>query len=248
MSLPLAWAGDPEDQSPGDRSPANSSTEDQSPDQSPDQSGDEYSFNWLDPDKKIYVLQNRKYVKAGHPLLSALGGMGFSEPYRTTYNLDGRFAYYISESWGVEIFYAYTWNSPNNTYNALLAASGSGSGLPEIREIHSRYGGMIQFVPWYAKINVFNSIIYFDWYFGLGAGGLQTFVGAPNQKGSIASFPEQDLMGIFFSTGHLFHLFDQFVLRLDVTGTFYQAQVYGSSGDNVWYSNYNFGLGLGWRF
>jgi len=35
---------------------------------------DEYNFNWLDPEKKIYVLQNRKFLKGGHVLLSVTGG------------------------------------------------------------------------------------------------------------------------------------------------------------------------------
>src|SRR3954465_6960282 len=38
------------------------------------QADDEYSFNWLDPDKKIYVLQNRRYLKAERAELSVLVG------------------------------------------------------------------------------------------------------------------------------------------------------------------------------
>ena len=33
---------------------------------------DEYNFSWLDPDKKIYVLQNRKYRKAGRVMFSGM--------------------------------------------------------------------------------------------------------------------------------------------------------------------------------
>ena len=33
-----------------------------------DNSGNDYSFRWLDPDKKIYVLQNRKFTKANRPI------------------------------------------------------------------------------------------------------------------------------------------------------------------------------------
>ena len=47
----------------------------------------EYDFSWLDPDKKIYVIQNRKYLKAKRALVSVLGGLGLSNPYRTTYNV-----------------------------------------------------------------------------------------------------------------------------------------------------------------
>jgi hypothetical protein len=118
---------------------------------------EEYNFNWLDPDKKIYVLQNRKYLKGGHPILSVLGGVGFSNPYASTYNLDGRFAFYITEVWGIEAFYTYTVNSPNSTLQALgIAAPNT---LPNVRQIRAQFGGQLHYVPWYAKINVFNSIL-----------------------------------------------------------------------------------------
>ena len=48
------------------RSPAGLSGAERAPAASGDgsNSDDEYNFNWLDPEKKIYVLQNRKYLKA----------------------------------------------------------------------------------------------------------------------------------------------------------------------------------------
>ena len=36
--------------------------------------GDTYSFSWLDPDKEVFVLQNRKYRKKGRLHLNAGGG------------------------------------------------------------------------------------------------------------------------------------------------------------------------------
>ena len=39
-------------------------------DASPNSSDEEYNFKWLDPDKKVYVLQNRKYRKALRPFFS----------------------------------------------------------------------------------------------------------------------------------------------------------------------------------
>ena len=36
---------------------------------------DIYEFSWLDPDKEVYVLQNRKYKKSGHIHLNAGGGV-----------------------------------------------------------------------------------------------------------------------------------------------------------------------------
>jgi outer membrane beta-barrel protein len=206
---------------------------------------DEYSFNWLDPDKKIYVLQNRKYLKGNHPVVSVLGGAGFSNPYKTTYNLDGRFAYYINETWGVELFYTLTTNSNNSTLVALgLAAPNT---LPSIREIRSQTGAMLHYVPWYAKINVFNNILYFDWYFGVGLASISSYVDQRTSYSAASNFAAQSLYGLLISTGHEYHLSQNLLVRLDVSSAIYHAPVSGLTGDSAWYSNINFGLGLGWK-
>ena len=46
---------------------------------------DDYNFSWLDPDKKIYVLQNRKFRKANAAQLFLMGGMGLGETYRKAF-------------------------------------------------------------------------------------------------------------------------------------------------------------------
>jgi outer membrane beta-barrel protein len=231
-----AWAGQPElpDFEGGSRESAHRAKSEDG----------EYDFNWLDPEKKIYVLQNRKFLKSGHALLSVMGGIGFSNPYRSSYNVDPRFTFYISESFGIELFYTYTGNYENSTFRALTVASGS-SALPQIREVRSQFGGAIQYVPWYAKINVFNVILHFDWYFNGGVGDVQTFVDTRVNVSSPSRFVQQDLMGLFISTGQLFHITQSFDVRLDVTGSYYQAPINGLTGETSWYSNYNFGIGAG---
>ncbi len=204
---------------------------------------DEFSFNWLDTDKKIYVLQNRKFLKAGHPLISGMVGVGFSNPYRTTYNLDPRLTYFISESWALEVFYTYTSNKSNSTFDALVTASSSA--IPLIREIRGQYGAFLQYIPWYAKINVFNTILHFDWYFGAGAGQVQSYVDTRSNKTAASNFVQQDKLGLFFNTGHYYHITQNFDVRIDVTGAFYQAPINGLTGETSWYSNYNFGFGVG---
>src|SRR4051812_8420795 len=82
---------------------------------------DEYNFSWLDPDKKIYVLQNRRYTKAGRALLSGMLNTSIAQPYRNSYGIDARAAYYFSEMWGLEAFYGLFSNSQNSTDEALAA-------------------------------------------------------------------------------------------------------------------------------
>ncbi len=205
---------------------------------------DEYNFNWLDPEKKIYVLQNRRYTKAGKVFVSALFGSGFSNPYRSTLNIEPRFAYYMSESFGAEFFYTYTSNSSNNTQRALENASTT---LPVIREIRSQMGAMLNWAPWYAKINVFNKVLYFDWYLSAGVASMNTAVDTRTSTAAASNFQTQNLVGIYVGTGHQFYISESFIGRLDFSGTFYQAQVFGTSGENTWFSNFNLGLGIGLR-
>ena len=206
---------------------------------------EDYDFSWLDPDKKIYVLQNRKYRKANRPVAFVMGGVGMSNPYKSSLNLDGRLAYYVSELFGIEGFYTLTSNSSNTTLKALETASPNA--LPKVRQIDSLAGGMIHFVPWYAKINVFNRILYFDWYFGAGLGIINTSVNTRERVSQSESLQKQNFTALMFSTGHQYYINDHFIARIDLAGAFYKAPINGLTGESSWYSNYNFALGIGWR-
>lgn len=206
---------------------------------------EEYRFDWLDPDKKIYVLQNRKYRKARKLLLSGALGLGLSDPYRTTYTFDPRIAYYISENWAVEAFYTFSMSNENSTFDALVNASPST--LPVIRKVNSQIGLLAQWSPWYAKINVFNSILYFDWYFAAGLGLLRTEIDTRASATDPNNFVSQDRLGFFIGTGHQYHLSEGTIFKIDFTGAFYQAPVFGNSGGNTWFSNFNITFGIGAR-
>ncbi|OFZ85292.1 MAG: hypothetical protein A2603_04535 [Bdellovibrionales bacterium RIFOXYD1_FULL_55_31] len=208
-------------------------------------SGDEYSFSWLDPEKKIYVLQNRRYGKAHRLLLSAMAGTGFSNPYRTSYILEPRVAFYVSESIGFEAFHTLTSNRTNATFDALQQSQPSI--WPVVREIKSQSGILAHWVPWYAKINVFNKILYFDWYFSGGIGTLQTALETRNVTNGPSTFTDQSFTALYLGTGHQYHVTRDFSVRLDFTSAFYQAPVMGLSGSKSLYSNLNFGIGVGLR-
>ncbi len=214
----------------------------------------EYNFSWLDPDKKIYVLQNRRYRKAGNPHLYMMGGMSLGDTYRSVYQVQPRMAVWFNEDFGLEVFYSGRSNSPNNAYKALDQAitTGGVSKSPYIREVRSQFGVLFNWAPWYAKINVFNSILYFDWYFSLGAGTLGTDIGpkTKDDAASAASWSTENLFAVFVGTGHLFHINEHWMVRLDALGHFYSAPIYGGLPgaplDKSIFSNFalNFGVGL----
>jgi outer membrane beta-barrel protein len=211
---------------------------------------DDYNFSWLDPEKKIYVLQNRKFRKAGGAHVYLLGGVALAETYRTSYQVQPRLATWFNEDFGLEVFYTGRFNSPNNAYRALEKSVGSGT-TPLIREIKSQFGVLFNWAPWYAKINVFDTVMYFDWYFSLGAGTMSSEIG-PNTKENpvyTSQWQSENLFAVYLGTGQIFHLSDLFKVRLDFLGHFYSAPVFagipGAPQDKSIFSSFTFNLGIG---
>ncbi len=210
---------------------------------------DDYDFSWLDPEKKIYVLQNRKFRKTGGVHLSVLGGMGISEPYRQAFQYQPRVGFWFNEDFGLEAFYTGRFNSPNGTYKTFAqAVVGTG---PFIREIDSQIGVLLNWAPWYSKINVFNSILYFDWYFSFGLGTMATEIGPREKKDAPNDWTSQNLFAIYLGTGQLFHVSERFSVRLDLLGHFYSAEIYGGKpgapADKALFSNTSVNLGVGFK-
>lgn len=215
---------------------------------------DDYNFSWLDPEKKIYVLQNRKYRKADGPHLYLMGGLS-GENYRQAYQVQPRAAFWFNEDFGLEVFYTARFNVQNNSYRALDQSINSGGVVnsPYIREIKSQIGVLFNWAPWYAKINVFNSILYFDWYFSFGVGTMNTEIGPKTKDDPVAgpSWKTESLFAVYLGTGHLFHVSEKFMIRLEALGHFYSAPIFGglpgAPTDSAIFSNLTYNIGVGLR-
>ena len=203
----------------------------------------EYDFSWLDPDKKVQVLQNRRYRKALHPMISVLGGAASNDPFNTSYSVEPRVSFNISEQFAFEGFYGFYFNS-RNSLDAALAVT-SPNALPTVRETRSRYGGLLQWSPWYAKINVFNSILYFDWYFSAGAGVLNTALDMRDSTAQASVYQDESYFAAFAATGHQYHFNEWLKVRLDVTTGFYNAAIARGGTETDWFTDTTFTLGLG---
>lgn len=206
---------------------------------------DEYQFSWLDPDKKVYVLQNRKYRKMGRLGLFAQGGMDLSNPYRISYIGLGRAAYWVNEQWGVEGLFSTATNSANETLRALKAASPTA--LPYIREIRGYYGALATWTPWYSKLNFFNKILYYDWFFFAGLGQINSAIDQNTRVDRLPQFKEENLFAVMYGTGQNFFVTQNFTVRWDVLAMTYSA----TSADNrtkVTSTAVNFLLGMGYLF
>ena len=165
---------------------------------------DLYNFSWLDPEKKVYVLQNKIYKKQGtfYLNLGFFSGQGGNSNYQDVVGGHFSLGYYLFEEWAIEIFaHAYS-NSDNENKDNLIEIT---KHAPFIRNFNSKMGGMLLWSPFYGKINTFNKILYFDWSLGLGGG---TIAAESNAKTAAEEFDEskgnnfdaESFSGIFAKT------------------------------------------------
>ena len=183
---------------------------------------DLYDFMWLDPDKKVYVLQNKVHKKAQSVYLNVGYGKGLSSTFQDTSLLHTNFGFYLTEEWALEGLYSKYNNSDNDDLENLKRLNGS---IPFIRSIESNYGLLAKWSPFYGKINTFNKIFYFDWSFGLGLGKINsksnaTSVAVPTQANTTS---DEKYTSVIAKTGFSFHASKNIHIGLDVLLNNYKA-------------------------
>ncbi len=212
---------------------------------------DVYEFSWLDPDKEVYVLQNRKYRKAGMFHANLGYGMTTSGAFVDSNAAQGRFGYFMSEDWGFEGLYSSNSGKENETARSVKATAGSTTGQTPFRRIvQNYYGAMILWSPFYTKINTFNKIAYMDWIFGLGYGQLTE---KNNQKRFNVGSLDDDIetsekhSGVIWTAAMKFYVTEAFSIRGDFTGVSYSATE-PKLNKKSWVNHYDATLSLGLAF
>jgi outer membrane beta-barrel protein len=208
-----------------------------------------YDFTWLDADKEVYVLQNRKFRKDGKLYVSGLAGMTTSGAFVDSTSYQGRAGFFFQEEFGFEVLYSKNVSSKNDTFKNV-EASGS---TPYYRKIEDYMGAMFNWAPFYAKINTFNKVIYFDWIFGVGGAKITS---KDNRNDILVNSPGEDVLtsesstGMMWGTGPRFYLSEHWSIRLDMTALYYKAdrQITTSRKESGNFSNYDLTLGLNYTF
>lgn len=211
-----------------------------------------YDFSWLDKDKEIYVLQNRKFRKNGSFYIGGTVGKTLSGAFIDAYGGTARAGYFFSEDWGIEGVFGKSQGEANDTAKGVTEQGT----VPFYRKIDTYMGGMLMWSPFYSKINTFNKIFYFDWMFGAGLASITTLDNRKKfEPGKPNTLTSEQQMGALWNTGFRFYLSESWSLRLDVTGLTYQAnkskQSAGStdtSNSKKLFTNYDLGLGLNYTF
>jgi outer membrane beta-barrel protein len=217
-------------------------------DPSVDTERDEYDFSWLDPDKKIYVVQNRKFTKASHFELSTGYGLGMGQAYRSTRQWIVRGTFYLSEHWGISGFLFNNYNSTNDNYAQLQQVS---SVIPTVRDTNQYWGGSIMWLPFYGKINMFNQIFYIDWHFEAGLGSASGEIDLNTHANSAPNIQTTSFTGYHWGSGWKFFITRHWAARLDFLTTYYKAPIMlkgADTGDTQTYDNEYITLGASYTF
>jgi outer membrane beta-barrel protein len=183
---------------------------------------DLYDFMWLDPDKKVYVLQNKVHKKVNTVYLNVGFGTGLTSNFQDTSMLHTNFGYYFTEEWAIEGLYTKYSNSDNDALANLKRLNGS---IPFIRSPKSNYALLAKWSPFYGKINTFNKIFYFDWSFGLGLGKMNTKSNALTVANSTSAntYADEKYTSVIAKTGFSFHATKNIHIGLDLIMNNYKA-------------------------
>jgi outer membrane beta-barrel protein len=181
-----------------------------------------YDFLWLDPDKKVYVLQNKLYKKE-HSVYFDVGYIAnFTSKFQDTNGISLKGGYYFHEEWGIELFYHQYANKNNDDFRNVQLINEK---VPFIRNLNSSYGAVLIWSPFYGKINTFNKIYYFDWSFG---GGITQINAESNIKsvrisGAPNKYETEIYNGAILKTKVKFHVTENIHLGLEYMNTYYMA-------------------------
>lgn len=211
-----------------------------------------YDFSWLDQDKEIYVLQNRKFRKKNSFYVGGSLGRAVNGAYIDSNDINLLAGFYFSEQFGLEVSYTKAQGSTNKTFKSVEGQSAT----PFFRKIDTSMDALFLWSPFYSKTNLFNKIIYYDWQFGLGLTSLTTL----DNRNDFTTVDEsgdtkESTIGVSWLSGIRFYINEAWSARLDFRGRHVSVdditQDFGDSStkSKAGYSHYyTFNLGLNYAF
>lgn len=181
-----------------------------------------YDFLWLDPDKKVYVLQNKLYKKEKSVYFDLGYIANLTSKFQDTNGFAVKGGYYFHEEFGIELFYHQYANRNNDDFRNVQLINGA---VPFVRRMNDTFGAVAIWSPFYGKINTFNQIFYFDWSFGAGVSQVNTdsniksvrINNAPNK------YEKKSYTGGVLKTKLKFHLKENVHLGLEYMNSYYMA-------------------------
>lgn len=210
-----------------------------------------YDFSWLDQDKEVYVLQNRKFRKNKKLYLGAMVGAQLNGAFIDSNEFSAHGGFFFKEEWGVEFAYTSASGSTNVTHDGVNEQGTQAY----YRKIESSVGAMVLWAPFYAKINTFNKIFYYDWMFGAGAASVTTLDNRLEFGSSATSdLTSETVMAPTWMTNFRFYITQDWSAEMRFEGLHINADVARQDASNnertekQWTHYYDFKLGLNYTF
>ena len=200
-------------------------------------------IRWFDQKNKVYVLQNRVHKKKGRILLNVGVIKGLENDYQDTLRFLFGGQYYWSENFGLGFSYRAYGHSDNNAYELLKKLNGV---TPFLRREKELMGVTFLWSPFYGKINTFNQITYFDWYFGAGLGLLKSESNSDSFKNSSGTntFKSEKNVTFLLKSGLRFYLTSTFDLRVEYLQKVFMAPTGLSEKDLRFKADLNLSVGF----
>lgn len=181
-----------------------------------------YDFLWLDPDKKVYVLQNKLYKKESKVYFEAGYLSNYTSKFQTTQGFQLKTGFYLREEWALEASYQKYSNTNNDEFRSIRLINKT---EPFIRRLNSSIGANLIWSPFYGKINTFNEIIYFDWSFGAGYTNITAESNLKTATSSLLAnkYSKESHHGAVLKTNVKVHLKENIHLGIEYMNTYYMA-------------------------
>lgn len=186
--------------------------------------GKKFEFEWLNDNEEIYVIQDKEFPKSRRFNFELFYIDSENQPYFTTTGFGLSLTYYFNENWGMDITYK-SYSSAKS--NDLISLIEDRSTKPLVRKVDSLMLVNVDWLPFYGKVNLFNSIFYFDWGWGAGIGKASLFSNEKTftQSNVPLTLVESNPMAYSLKTYFKFYAFENVNFGLQYDLTFFEAVI-----------------------
>lgn len=208
---------------------------------------DLYDFLWLDPDKKVYVLQNKIYPKTNSFYVDIGYAQNMTGEFQDTTGGQLKAGYFWNEEFAVELNHLQFGSQNNSAYNGIRAVNGA---EPFIRRGIKTTSLFLIWSPFYGKINTFNKIFYFDVYFGAGSGSMtmESNLDSVTKKDTKSQFKTETFVPVQFKTGAKLHINRHVHVGIEFMNNNFQAGSAENPNSNKWRQSNDFIFSVGVSF
>lgn len=206
-----------------------------------------YDFLWLDPDKAVYVLQNKIHKKENSLYVDVGYLMNLTSAFQDTQGYAVKAGWYFHEEWAIEAMYLGYDNRDNDNFKNVQLINAS---VPFVRRHVSTAGLGVVWSPFYGKINTFNSIVYFDWSFGLGLAQVTTESNLKSVRSATAAntYDTENNPGLITKSAVKFHINQNWHVGVEWIGTRYMAPGPKNPKQDKMRTNNDLIFQIGWSY